>query len=368
MNPEEIKELEQFAKNVLLLIGQDYSKNLGDADDNLCKAKLQENIIVIDDDQEKVKNQFLRKDQSGNTFCHIPLAKNEEDGKIHIFPFMIPSNIEPFQRVHYLEKETLIHQIFHYFIDLNIVSFSKNYVSDPTKEEFIHYLTEGFVEKYARDLAVVHKELFGGYPNNLHNEDVLPEQVRYQGNMNLVQKLLDNCSSEIGKVYKDNMSFQDSYDHMLNFCSSNNGTDIYQIYEKDYLKESDYQRIELFLRNHLNPNLDDIQMNAMMNRLKNTEKPKDHNVATNDNVYEMSEENKAGTKDYVYEIMNHYFQENCPNHNLSDDIYFAVYGKEKGQELKLVPNNNRKGYLEGFIIIVSSMILGIVLGYILIHM
>ena len=189
MTKEElVKEINRYAKQVILQILRDYQDSLGIENDQRLRNLLTKDFVVL--------NETTIEPQIDN-LVHSYLDQQYLNGKSYEeMEILIKRNI-------------IVRELFRYIITPQIEN-----EQDSKKKCFVDALTEGLLEKYAEEFSLKH--------------DLGKPMIKNKQNYDLATKLLKGIPDGISK---DALFFQYQYPFMLEYYKIGTGKDLFTEYE-----------------------------------------------------------------------------------------------------------------------------------------
>mgnify|MGYP005803542785 CR=1 FL=1 len=205
MTKEElVKEINRYAKQMILQILRDYQESLGIENDQRLRNLLTKDFVVLDE------TTFPKKDD----LVHIYLDQEDLNGKSY----------EEMEIL--IKKNILVRELFRYIITPQIES-----EQDIFKKNFASALTEGLLEKYAEEFSLKH--------------DLGKPARKNEQNYALATELLNGIPKDISK---DALFFQYQYPFMLEYYKIGTGQELLTKYEnQEFFIESKKEPEELKL-------------------------------------------------------------------------------------------------------------------------
>ena len=206
MTKEElVKEINRYAKQLILQILRDYQDSLGLENDKRLRNLLTKDFVVLDE---------------------VTLPKKEDDF-VHIYLDQDDLNGHSYEEMEILIKRNiLVREIFRYIITPQIDN-----EQNETKNKFVQNLTEGLLEKYAEEFSLKH--------------DLGKPKIKNQKNYLLATKLLNGIPTDISK---DALFFQYQYPFMLEYYKIGTGKDLLEEYinnNEEIVLEEDSYKLEM---------------------------------------------------------------------------------------------------------------------------
>ena len=205
MTKEElVKEINRYAKQLILQILRDYQDSLGLENDQRLRNLLTKDFVVLD---EKTLPKH-------DDLVHIYLDQEDLNGKSYEEMEML------------IKRNILVRELFRY-----IITPQKENEQDEVKKNFVNALTEGLLEKYAEEFSLRH--------------DLGKPARKNEQNYVLATKLLNGIPEGISK---DALFFQYQYPFMLEYYKIGTGKELFTEYEnKDFYVEqkNDPYKLEL---------------------------------------------------------------------------------------------------------------------------
>lgn len=206
MTKEElVKEINRYAKQLILQILRDYQDSLGLENDQRLRKLLTKDFVVLD---EKTLPKH-------DDLVHIYLDQEDLNGKSYEEMEML------------IKRNILVRELFRY-----IITPQKENEQDEVKKNFVNALTEGLLEKYAEEFSLRH--------------DLGKPARKNEQNYALATKLLNGIPEGISK---DALFFQYQYPFMLEYYKIGTGKELFTEYEnKDFYVEQKNEPYKLELK------------------------------------------------------------------------------------------------------------------------
>jgi len=308
--------LNTYGKKIVSLIYKEYKNSLGNKELSFFNLS-QNNFIIV----SPPKN------------TQEPLFELKEDGYLYVYPYQKEFKDKTEEQILSILLSSLTHEIFRYLIT------SKNERKlSVIEEHFTKFLIEGLLEYYSLSLS------------QKYNLPVLENE--FQVNLDFAKHLLKNIPEEMDK---DKFAFHYDISLMCEAYQIKTKKSLIEKYEKEYLKENDYELLTKFLTKYFKYEKEDLQ---------------------NDKLTLLKKYKTVGTYRYVEENLKKYLLETYKNNaeilaNSIEELENLFHGKEgssKGkEEIYVLDLQYKNGYLKSICLIIICLLCGIFFAYLLIR-